>query len=54
MKVKIEITEVLQKTIEIDASSLEEALSIVKEKYNNSEVILDDTSYIDTEFKVVE
>ena len=54
MKVKVEITEVLQKTIEIDANSLEEALTIVKEKYYNSEIILDDSSYIDKEFKVVE
>ena len=54
MKVKVEITEILQKTIEVDADNFEEALSIVKEKYKKSEIILDDTSYIDTEFKVVE
>jgi hypothetical protein len=54
MKIKVEITETLQKTIEVDAEDIEEALLIVKRKYRNSEVILDDTSYIDTEFMVVE
>ena len=54
MKMKIEITETLQKTIEVDAEDIEEALLIVKRKYRNSEVILDDTSFIDTEFKVVQ
>ena len=53
MKIKIEITETLQKTIEVEADTLETALIIVKEKYNNCEIILDETSYIDTEFKVV-
>lgn len=54
MKYKIEITETLQKTIEIEADNTEDALSIVVRKYKDSEIILDDTSYIDTEFKVVE
>ena len=54
MKIKIEITETLQKTIEVDAEDLEEALLMVKRKYRNSEVILDDTSFIDAEFMVVE
>jgi hypothetical protein len=53
-KIKIEITETLQKTIEVDAENEHEAYKIVKEKYRNSEIILDDTSYIDTEFEVVE
>ena len=38
----------------IDASNKEEALSIIKHLYNKELIILDDTSYIDTEFKVVE
>jgi hypothetical protein len=54
MKIKVEITETLQKTIEIEADNIEDALSIVIRKYKDSEIILDDTSYIDTEFKVVE
>lgn len=54
MKIKVEITETLQKTIEIEADNIEDALSIVIRKYKDSEIILDDTCYIDTEFKVVE
>ena len=54
MKYKIEITETLQKTIEVDADNVEDALLKVKHLYKDEKVILDDTSYIDTEFKVVE
>ena len=54
MKYKIEITETLQKTIEVDASSEQEALLKIKELYNTESILLDDSSYIDTNFKVVE
>lgn len=54
MKYKIEITETLQKTIEVEANDIEEALLKVKHLYKDEKEILDDTSYIDTEFKVVE
>ena len=53
MKYKVEITETLQKTIEVDASSEQEALLKIKELYNTESIILDDTSYIDTEFKII-
>ena len=45
---KIEITETLQKVIEVSASSLDEALEIIKNKYNNGEIVLDSNDYIDT------
>ena len=54
MKVKVEITETLQKTIEVEASTYEEALSYIKNKYKNEEIVLDDSNYIKTEFKVVD
>ena len=54
MKYKIEITETLQKTIEVDACDESEAIIKVKKLYRKEEIILDDTAYIDTEFKVVE
>ena len=54
MKYKIEITETLQKTIEIDADDIDEALLKVKHLYKDEKIILDDTSYIDTEFKAVD
>ena len=53
MKVKVEITEILQKTIEVAATTYEEALLIIKNKYKNEEIVLDDSNHIDTEFKVV-
>lgn len=52
MKYKVEIKEVLQKIIEVDADNIEEALSIIKEKYRKEEIVLDDKDYIDTEFKI--
>ena len=54
MKYKVEITETLQKTIEIEASDESEALIKVKELYRKEKVILDDTSYMDTEFNVID
>lgn len=45
---KIEITETLQKVIEVSAYSLYEALEIIKNKYNNEEIVLDSNDYIDT------
>lgn len=45
---KIEITETLQKVIEVSTSSLDEALEIIKNKYNNGEIVLDSNDYIDT------
>ena len=53
MKYKVEITEVLQKIIEVDADNIEEALSIIKEKYRKEEIVLDDKDYIDTKIEIV-
>ena len=44
-KFKIEISELLQKTIEIDASNIEEAINKLKEQYYKEQIILDDTNY---------
>ena len=41
MKIKVEITETLQKIIEVEAASYDEALDIIIRKYKNSEIILD-------------
>ena len=53
MKYKIEITETLQKTIEIEANSEEEALSIIKAKYVNEQIRLEVCDYMDTEISIV-
>ena len=54
MKYKVEITEMLQKIIEVEASSEEEAYKLIKQKYINEEIVLDDTNYIETKINVIE
>ena len=54
MKIRVEITEVLQKTVEIEAESKSEAISKVKEQYYNGKVELDASDFIDTEFEIIE
>lgn len=53
MKYQVEITETLQRTVEVEAESESEAISKVKEQYNNNEIELDSSDFIDTEFEIV-
>ncbi len=46
----IEIEETLQRVVKIEASSLDEAIDIAKEKYRNEEYILDENDIKGTEF----
>lgn len=48
---EIEIEEVLQKVVKVEANSLEEAIDIAREKYLNEEYVLDYQDYKDTEFR---
>ena len=41
-KYKVEITEHLQRVIEVDAESEEDAISMVKEDYRKENIVLDD------------
>ncbi len=41
-KYKVEITEYLQRVIEVDAESEEDAISMVKEDYRKENIVLDD------------
>lgn len=52
-KYLVEITEISQKQITINANSREEAESIARQKYRNEEIILDETDYVDTDFSVL-
>lgn len=54
MKIKIEITETLQKTIEIEADNVSDAISKVKNLYRKEDILLDSNDYVSTEIKVVE
>ena len=52
MKYKIEIEEILSKIVEIEANSIEEAIDIVKNMYQNEEIVLDSFNFIgETTFK---
>ncbi|MCM1130729.1 MAG: DpnD/PcfM family protein [Roseburia sp.] len=50
----IEITEILQKQIFIDAENIEESLLIAKELYQNQKIILDEKNHIETHFEAIE
>lgn len=52
-KFNIEITETLQRQIEIEAEDYDEAMKIIKDKYHNSEIVLDSNDYIDTDFRLI-
>ena len=49
----IEITEVLQRVIKIEANSREEAIKLAKEKYQNEEIVLDYNDFVDVNIKNV-
>lgn len=50
---KVEITEILQKIIEIKAENKEDASHKAMKMYKNEEVILDNNDFIDVNFKNV-
>lgn len=50
---KIEIEEILQNIIEVEADSLEKALAITQEKYANDEIELDAFDLKETNFREV-
>lgn len=53
-KFTVEITETLQRQIEVEASDRDEAISKVEEMYRDEEVVLDSGDYIDTEFNIID
>ena len=54
MKYKVEITEYLQRTIDVEANDENEAYSKVKQMYDNEEIVLSADDFIDKEIKVLE
>ncbi len=48
---KIEIEETLQKVVEIEANSLDEAIDIAQNRYSNQEYILDYEDYKGVEYR---
>lgn len=53
MKVKIQITETLQKIVEVDAYDAEIAEDIVMDRYNQEEIILTFKDFKDVDFEEV-
>ena len=52
MKYNVTITEILEKTIEIEAENEANAIGIAKDKYNKEEVILTADDLADTQFDI--
>ena len=44
---KIAVTEKLQRVIEVTASTAEEAIAQVKQKYQEKEIVLDSSDFVD-------
>lgn len=47
---QIEVEEILQKVVEIEADSLEEAIDIAQERYHDCEIILEAEDLKETNF----
>ena len=54
MKFLFEVTETLSRTVEIEADSQAEAYQKGRAKYKNSEIVLDETDFVDVDFKTLE
>ena len=50
---KTEITETLQRTIEVEADNEGDALRKVKEMYKNEEIVLDSSDFVGVEIKKI-
>lgn len=53
-KFVVEITETYQHQETVEAKNKEEAMRIIKTKYRDEELVLNDVDYISTEFDVIE
>lgn len=60
MKRTVNIKEILERqiTVEVESDNIDEAnieaINMVKEMYNNSEIVLDSSDYVDTEYKIMD
>lgn len=51
---KIEIIEILSKTVKVSASNVDEACQKVKSRYDDSKIVLTTDDFVGTEFKLKE
>ncbi len=54
MKFKVEITETLQRVVEVEAESKDEAVGIVHDKYRNEEIVLDESDFMGGDITIFE
>ena len=52
MKYRVEVTEILSRTIEMEAESEDAAVKKVRQMYRNCDIILDASDYVETEISV--
>ena len=50
-KFEIEVTETLQKVVSIKSESIQKACEVVKLKYNQAELVLEDSDFVDKDIK---
>ncbi len=51
-KYKVEITEYLQKTVEVEADSVDAAVAKVEDDYKNEKIVLDSNDFIDKDIEI--
>ncbi len=49
MRYKIKVQEILERIVEVEASSIDEARDKVEEMYNNEEIVLDYSDFVGME-----
>ena len=49
MRYKIKVQEILERIVEVEASSIDEARDKVEELYNNEEIVLDYSDFVGME-----
>lgn len=52
-KYKVEITETLQRIIEVQAQSANDAIELIRQKYKKEEIVLSENDYISTEIDLL-
>lgn len=52
-KYKVEITETLQRIIEVQAQSAKDAIELIRQKYKKEEIVLSENDYISTEIDLL-
>lgn len=53
MKFEVQITETLQKKVEVEAQSAGEAEAFVRRQYRTGEIVLDSADHVETEVSAV-